>query len=134
MKTFDIQAVEIKAPFEKTFDFIADPKNLLQWAHAFKEVREGRALMQTPNGSVEVELTINASREQGTVDWHMAFPDGKVAIAYSRVLDKGRDRSLYVFILMEPPVPLEQLEGTLERQSHVLREELSRLNAILSSH
>jgi hypothetical protein len=33
---------------------------------------------------------------------------------------------------MAPPVPLEQLEGVLEQQSKTLREELTKLRAILS--
>lgn len=132
MKTFDVQSIEINAPYEKTFGFLADAANLPKWAHAFKEVSGGRALMQTPNGSVEVGLEVNASREQGTVDWRMTFPDGKVATAFSRVVGAGEDHSLYFFVLTAPPVPLEQLEGALEQQSRTLREELSKLRSILS--
>lgn len=132
MKTFDVQAIEINAPYQKTFDFLAEAANLPQWAHAFKEVSGDRALMQTPNGSVEVGLKVNASREQGTVDWLMTFPDGKVATAFSRVVGAGESRSFYFFVLTAPPVPLEQLEGALEQQSRTLREELSQLRSILS--
>ena len=28
MKTFDVQTIEIKAPFEKAFGYIAEPENL----------------------------------------------------------------------------------------------------------
>jgi hypothetical protein len=87
--------------------------------------------MHTPTGSVEVALAVHASREHGTVDWLMTFPNGSVAAAYSRVVPAGQDRSIYSFILMAPPVPLEELEGTLAQQSHILREELARLRAIL---
>ncbi len=131
MKTFDVQAIEIKEPFEKTFTYIADATNLPEWASAFKEVSDGRAVMQTPNGLVEVELNVNASREQGTIDWIITFPDRSTAKAYSRVVDAGQDRSIYTFVLMAPPVPLQQLEGALEQQSETLREELSILSAIL---
>ena len=131
MKTFHVEALEINSPFDKTFSYIAEARNLPAWTSAFKTISDGQALMQTPEGAVEVALTVNASREQGTVDWVMTFPDGSVATAYSRIVDAGKDRSIYSFILMAPPVPLEQLEGTLEQQSHILREELARLSAIL---
>ncbi len=132
MKTFHVEAVEIKAPFEKTFGYIANAQNLPEWTSAFKEVSEGRALMQTPNGLVEIALTVNASHGQGTIDWVITFPDGSVATAYSRVVDAGKDCSIYSFILIEPPAALEQLEGTLEQQSELLRDELARLSAILA--
>src|SRR5215208_4103924 len=132
MKTFDVQSIEINAPCQKTFDFLKDAANLPKWAHAFKEVAGDRALMQTPQGSVEVGLQVNASQEHGTVDWLMTFPDGKVATAYSRVVGAGEEKSLYFFVLTAPPVPLEQLEGALEQQSRTLREELAKLKSVLS--
>ena len=131
MRTFDVQAIEIRAPFEKTFSYIADTENLPEWTSAFKTVSDGKALMITPLGSVEIALAVNASREHGTVDWVMTFPDGNVATAYSRLINAGEGRSIYSFILMPPPVPLEQLEGALEQQSQTLREELSALRVIL---
>ncbi len=132
MKTFDVQSIEIEAPFAKVFAYVSEANNLPEWTSAFKKVSDGRALIQTPRGSVEVALTVNSSREHGTVDWVMTFPDGKVARAYSRIVDVGKDHSILIFILMAPPVPLEQLEGALGEQSQILREELSRLWVNLS--
>ncbi len=132
MKTFDVQTIEINAPFHETFEYIAKAQNLSEWTSAFKIVSNGRAVMQTPNGSIEVDLQVNAARKQGTVDWFMTFPDGSVSKAYSRVVDFGKNGSLYSFILMAPPVPLERLEGAFEQQSQILREELLRLSTILS--
>ncbi len=131
MKTFDVQTIAINALFEETFNYIAEAQNLPKWTSAFKSVSNGRAVMQTPNGSVEIEVAVNAAREQGTIDWSMTFPDGNVAKAYSRVVNLGKHGSLYSFTLMAPPMPLEELEGALEQQSQTLREELSRLRAIL---
>lgn len=131
MKTFDVQTVEISAPFEKAFDYIAATRNLPEWANAFKTVTDGQATMETPEGSVEVDLKVNASREHGTIDWTITFPDKSVATAYSRVVANGSGKSIYSFTLMAPPVSLEQLEGALDAQSKILKEELSRLSAIL---
>jgi len=132
MKTFDVQTIEINVPFDDVFEYIADARKLPAWTNAFKSVSNGRAVMETPNGSVEIKLEVYTARSQGTIDWIMIFPDGNIARAYSRVVEKDSERSLYSFILMAPPVPLEQLEGALEAQSNILREELEKLGAILS--
>jgi hypothetical protein len=132
MKTFDVQAVEINAPFDRVFDYIADAQKLPEWTNAFKSVSDGKALMATPNGEIEIKLAVRAARNQGTIDWVMTFPDGSVAAAYSRVVAPEQKRSLYSFVLLAPPVSLEKLEGALEAQSHILREELAKLRAMLS--
>jgi hypothetical protein len=62
----------------------------------------------------------------------MTFPDGSVGRAFSRLIELG-SRTLYSFVLMAPPVPLEQLEGMLEEQARVLREELATLQSKLSN-
>lgn len=74
MKTFDVQAIEIHAPIDRAFSYIADTHNLPEWTGAFKKVTGARALMQTPGGAVEIDLEVNASRQHGTVDWSMSFP------------------------------------------------------------
>jgi len=133
MKTFDVQTIEINAAFDRVFDYIADAQKLPEWTNAFKSVFDGRAVMATPNGTVEIKLAVQATRKQGTIDWVMTFPEGSVSTAYSRVVAVDNKRSLYSFIMLPPPVPLEQLEGTIEAQSHILREELARLGARLSA-
>jgi hypothetical protein len=62
----------------------------------------------------------------------MRFPDGSLSRAYSRVVKAEKNRCVYSFILMAPPVPLEQLEGMFRQQSQVLEKELARLTSILS--
>lgn len=132
MDSFKVESVRIKTTFEKAFRYISDPKNLVHWTHAFKGVRNGKARMATPAGTVEVGLRVKGSASEGTIDWHIAFPDGKAATAYSRLVPESAEYSIYSFILMAPPIPLEQLEGALNQQVHILREELTKLNAILS--
>lgn len=96
MKTFDVRTIEINAPFDRVFGYIADARKLPEWTNAFKSVSDGRALMETPNGSVEVKLVTQAARDQGTVDWIITFPDGSVATAYSRVVAADKERSLFL--------------------------------------
>jgi hypothetical protein len=132
MKTFDVQSVGINSSFEKAFQYIADVHNLPEWTRAFKRVSDGKALLETHSGSVEIALEVNASRQQGTIDWIMRFPDGSVGTAYSRVVKAENNRCVYSFILLAPPGPLEQLEGKLQQQSQILKEELASLASILN--
>ncbi len=129
MKTFDVQSVELDVSAETAFDYLARPETLPEWTHAFHEVRPGRATLATPRGSVEVELAIETARAQGTVDWYMRFPDGSRARALSRVVPGAEGRSIYSFVLLAPPVPLERLEGALAEQSRILARELDTLRA-----
>jgi hypothetical protein len=50
MTSFDVQSVQIEAPFAKTFGYISDAQNLPEWTSAFKGVTDGRVLLQTPTG------------------------------------------------------------------------------------
>jgi uncharacterized protein YndB with AHSA1/START domain len=133
MKTYDVQSVDIGAPSSRVFDFLADPSNLPLWTSAFKAADSRSARLETPQGVVDIELRTDARREAGTIDWRMKFPDGAVATAYSRVTPDGDTRSVYSFVLMAPPVPLEAMEGALEVQRKTLTEELTRLKELLES-
>jgi hypothetical protein len=132
MRDFDVQTIEIEAPCDAAFKYISDPRTLPEWTHAFCAVSDGRATMVTPRGTVEVRLHVESSRFAGTIDWIMTFLDGSVGRAFSRLIDLG-SRTLYSFVLMAPPVALEQLEGALEEQARVLKEELAALQRKLSS-
>lgn len=134
MQTFDVQSIEIKTSCKAAFFYIADPLNLPLWAQAFASVSAGKAVMRTPAGEVDIELAVASSEPQGTVDWHMTFPDGSVGIAYSRVVKLNSQTCAYSFVLTAPPVPLEQLEGALQAQSNTLAEELQVLKANLENN
>jgi hypothetical protein len=133
MTTFDVQSVELEAPFATAFRYIADPANLPQWTHAFTRVADGQATMQTPAGALRVGLRVDASESHGTVDWTITFPDGAVAKATSRVIPHG-ERSIYTIVLEAPPVPLERLEGALTEQSRILTTELAALARLLGEN
>lgn len=134
MKNFDVQGIELSVPRSEALAFIADPAQLPRWTNAFASVTPGRAVMRTPAGEVTIDLEVETSPEQGTIDWRMTFPNRSVATAFSRVVEMDRDRCIFSFVLMPPPVPLEQIEGTLEAQSLTLAEELKKLKDILEHH
>lgn len=134
MKRFDVQGIDLQATQGRAFSYIADPTHLPRWTSAFASVANGRAVMRTLNGQVEIGLTVESSEEHGTVDWLMTFPDGSVAKAFSRVMKLDSKSCVFAFVLTPPPVPLEQLEGALEAQSRTLAEELQNLKRILERH
>jgi hypothetical protein len=128
---FDVQGIEIVATPARVFDFLRQPGNLPQWARAFVSAEEGRARLETPAGAVDVGLDVSADAERGTVDWRLAFPDGSVGVAQSRVTETTRGTCIYSFVLHAPPVALEQVEGALEAQRVTLRTELATLKSLM---
>ena len=133
MRTFDVQSLEIDSPAGKVFEYVADPAHLPEWTGAFKSIAGRRAVLSTPDGTISIDVDVQASREHGTIDWAMTFPDGSVANAFSRVVETANGRAIYSFVLLPPPVPLEKIEGALDQQSRILGEELGRLKRILES-
>jgi hypothetical protein len=131
MRMFDIQAVEIRAARRKVFEFLRDPANLPRWAHAFVSVENGRARLERPTGAVDVGVNVTADAETGVVDWRLAFPDGSVGIAQSRVTETTRGTCIYSFVLHAPPVALEHVEGTLDAQRVQLQAELATLKSLM---
>jgi hypothetical protein len=132
MRTFDVQSIELDVPCADAFTYLADPATLPEWTRAFSAAGGGRATMMTPRGTVQVDLRVDASEAHGTIDWTMTFPAGEIAKASSRLITHGT-KTIYTFVLEAPPVPLEELEGTLEAQSRILAEELATLARHLSS-
>jgi hypothetical protein len=47
------------------------------------------------------------------------------------VVENSDGKSIYSFILLAPPVPIEKLEGTLKEQEGILSKELRNLKRIL---
>jgi Polyketide cyclase / dehydrase and lipid transport len=131
MRMFDVQGIEITAPRHKVFEFVRDPANLPRWAHAFASAGDGRARLETPAGAVDVGLGVTAEADTGVVDWRLAFPDGSVGLAQSRVTETTRGTCIYSFVLHASPVPLEQVEGALDAQRALLQSELATLKSLM---
>jgi len=133
MKTFDVQSIGIAKSAAAVFAFVAEPVNLSKWTHAFKSADANSAELVTPNGAVSISLQTVANAELGTVDWKMTFPDGTEGVAYSRITPDGSKSSVFSFVLMAPPVPLELLEGALSSQMEILAGELVKLKGLLEA-
>ena len=102
MRSFNVQGIDLAVPQSKAFSFIADPAKLPKWTSAFASVSSGRAVMRTPNGEVTIALEVDASAEQGTVDWRMTFPDDSVATAASEAYHKARARGVDMRFVVQP--------------------------------
>lgn len=133
MKNFDVQSIGLPVSADAAFDYISQPSNLPKWTNAFARADTATADLVTPNGEVRIKLQTVISRDAGSVDWLMTFPDGTTGAAYSRTTPNGNDGSIFSFVLMAPPVPLEALEGALETQKGILACELEELKEILAS-
>lgn len=133
MRTFDVQGIEIRAPHHKVFEYLREPANLPQWARAFVSAGDGRARLETPDGAVDIGLTVTADAGTGVVDWHLALPDGGVGLAQSRVTETTRGTCIYSFVLHAPPVALEQIEGALDAQRVILQSELAALKGLMEA-
>jgi len=131
MKPYDVQEVELAVAAPLAFAYIADPRRLPEWTHAFVSADDTSATMRTPAGESRVGMAVDARSETGTVDWTITFPDGNVGRAHSRIVPLGADRCAYTFVLHAPPVPLERLEGSLAAQRETLADELRRLKRAL---
>lgn len=134
VKNFEVLSIGINAAPQTVFDFVADQKNDPQWSIGFSEVNEDSAIMETPNGKMKVGMKTYSNPALMTVDTIMTFPDGSTGKAFSRVIENDNGKSsIYSFVLMAPPVPLEELEGTLQEQKEQLAEELQILKSILEN-
>lgn len=134
MKNFDIQGIDLNVSRDEAFNFIAEANNLPKWTNAFASVTNTKAVMRTPAGELNIDLEVLASAEFGSVDWRMTFPDHSMATAFSRIVEADKNRCIYSFVLMPPPVPLEELEGALHAQSQILNQELNKLKELLEEN
>ncbi|MEP3371929.1 MAG: hypothetical protein ABJL43_03875 [Maribacter dokdonensis] len=132
IKNHDVQSINLPTSTEKAFDYIANPANLEKWTGAFKQANDTSALLVTPNGELKIGLETKINKALGTIDWYMTMPDGSVGVAYSRVSAGPDGKAIYSFTLIAPPVPLEQIEGTLNAQIGQLKGELLSLQTILA--
>ena len=133
-KNHDVQSVNLNTTVEQAFSYIANPKNLAKWTGAFSKADDKSALLITPKGELPIGLETKTNKELGTIDWYMSMPDGTIGVAYSRVISGPDGKAIYSFILLAPPVPLEQIEGALSAQIGQLRDELHKLQTILSNN
>ena len=130
MKRYEVLETEIEATYDKVFSYIADPKNLPEWALLFESADENSAVVDFPTGKVKIRLD-TITNDSGVIDWHMHMPDGQIEVVHSRVSKLPTGNSLYIFVLNAPPVPDDEVEETLKAQKELVTKELNNLRQIL---
>ena len=122
--------ISIPAAPTALFAFLADPTNLPLWAVGFAYAirRDGeRWIVRTNQG--EIEVTMPANPQIGTIDFHMLVAPGVTASAYSRVLPNGAG-SEYVFTQFQASGMSDEVFGS---QVQALIEELSVLRGVMAA-
>ena len=130
MKRYEVLETEIEATYDKVFSYIADPRNLPEWALLFESADENSAVIDFPTGKAKIRLD-TITNDSGVIDWHMHMPDGQIEVVHSRVSKLPTGNSLYIFAFNVPPVPEGEVEETLKAQKELVTKELNNLRQIL---
>ncbi len=131
MKRYEVLETEIQAHYDKVFSYIADPKNLPEWAILFESADENSAVIDFPSGKTKIQLD-TVTNNSGVIDWHMHMPDGNIEIVHSRVSKLPNGNSLYIFVFNAPPVLDDELADALKTQKEMVTKELANLRRILA--
>jgi hypothetical protein len=123
--------IEIQAPPERAFSFLADPERLPVWAIGFAKsiAREGDAWVVTLRSGERLPLRVDADPATGVVDFVSLPAPGVEAPAHSRVLAHG-DGTLYTFSMHQGP---DMPDTVFDAQVAELERELTVLKAHLES-
>ena len=93
----ETRSISIAAPPAAVFAYVADPRNLPEWAPAFADfVRPDGAEWLVTSAVRELRIAVRASAEYGTVDLLRA--QDRRQGAFSRVVPSG-EGSAYLFTL-----------------------------------
>jgi hypothetical protein len=123
--------IEIQAPPERAFAFLADATTLPVWAIGFAKAiaRDGDRFVVTLASGDHLPLRIDADAATGVVDFVSVPAPGVEAPAHSRVVAHG-DGSLYTFSMHQTP---DMPDGLFDAQVAELERELTVLRAHLES-
>jgi hypothetical protein len=124
-------AVQIAAPAEEVYAFVADPTNLPRWASGLAEstveLREGRWVTDSPMG--EVEVSFAPRNAHGVADHDVTLPGGEVVTNPLRILpnDDGCD------VLFTVRQRADMSPEDLARDVATVRKDLETLAELLAS-
>lgn len=126
-----VASIEIAAPAQRTFDFVADLERLPVWAIGFAKTieRSGDRFTVTTASGEQVGVRAVCSPELGVVDYVMSPVPGVDLPAHTRVVAHG-DGTLYIFAMHQP---LGMPDEVFDRQIVELERELTVLKAHLET-
>jgi hypothetical protein len=97
--------LRLKAPRERTFDFLSRIENLPKWATLFcrklDHIGGGRYKVITPQG--EIFFSIDADPHTGVIDMYGGPTESALAHWPARVIPLGEDESLFIFTALQYP-------------------------------
>jgi ketosteroid isomerase-like protein len=132
MTTIVTKTVQIGRPVADSYDFIADPETMPQWAiHNVKAIRPlegGRWEMQTPRGAAI--LVPRYERHGGILDHEFIDASEGVWKVCARIVPTGPSESVYMITLPKPDaMPAQAFEVGMG----LMDEELAALKACIES-
>jgi hypothetical protein len=132
MTTSATKTIQIARSAADTYDFIADPTTMPQWAvHNVKSIRElGNGLweMETPRG--KATLVPHYEKTNGILDHEFIDAGEGVWHVTGRVVPVGPSESVYIITLPKPDqLPLEAFEAGMK----LMDEELAAMKACIES-
>jgi hypothetical protein len=123
-------SVSIARRPQEIYDFVADPKNLPQWASglgsSIKHV-DGEWVADTPNGPVKVRFA--PQNDLGVLDHYVTIAPGVVVYVPMRAVPNGSGSEL-IFTLFRQPGMTDQ---KFQQDAEWVMRDLNRLKTVLES-
>jgi len=123
--------ISINASPDDVFAFVADARNLPQWAVGFcRSIRPDngdRWIAATPLG--EIPIWFECSADARTIDFHFEPAPGVVAIAFSRIMPNANGCEYLFTQFQGEGMP----DDVFDAQVHALIEELHVLRGVMQA-
>jgi hypothetical protein len=120
----------LPVPRERVFDYMADIRNLPEWATEFaRELREDDGEYRVVNNLGEFVFEIRADERTGVIDMFAGPSRDELAVFPTRAVSLPDGRTSYSFTMFQAPGMPDEL---FESQHESLKRELAALPRLLS--
>jgi hypothetical protein len=104
------ETVVLPAPSEDVFEYIAEVRNLPEWATEFaRELKVVDGKHKVVNGLGEFFFEIRADAESGVIDMYAGPDEGGLALFPTRVVPLEASTSAFVFTMFQWPGQPDEL-------------------------
>ena len=94
----------LEAPKREVFDYLADVRNLPDWATEFaRELKVVDGRHKVVNGLGEFFVELHADAETGVIDMLAGSTEEELALFPTRVVSMGDRRSAFIFTMFQQP-------------------------------
>lgn len=113
----------LEAPKREVFDYLADVRNLPDWATEFaRELKVVDGKHKVVNGLGELFVEIHADAATGVIDMLAGPTEAELAVFPARVVAIGDRRSAFIFTMFQQP---GQPQDLFDGQYEALKRELA---------